>query len=300
MPARRSTLACAVAVATALPVAALPASSAAATESGTSAAAVSGPYVALGDSYASAAGVPGQSAGLCLRSDRNYPSVLARQAGFTGVRDVTCAAAKTKHMTEAQIYPVIGTVNAPQLNAVTADTRLVTLTIGGNDLGASDLGVAEVILKCVSLSFVSPLGAPCKRSYGTTLDGRIASAGSGVASTVREIRRRAPQAKIMVVGYPAVLPENEWDCLFKQPITVYDAAFLRTTVKRLNRTLARQAEANGATFVDTYTPTIGHDICQDPEDRWIEGILPRDPAVPIHPNARGERAMAEATLAALR
>ncbi|MEV8530884.1 SGNH/GDSL hydrolase family protein [Streptomyces sp. NPDC051211] len=294
MPARRSMLAGALAVATALPVAALPASTATAAE------AVSGPYVALGDSYASGAGVPAQSAGLCMRSDRNYPSILARQAGLTGVRDVTCGAAKTKHMTQAHTYPVIGKVNDPQLDAVTADTRLVTLTIGGNDLGASDLGVAEIILKCVSLSFVSPLGAPCKRSYGNTLDERIARAGSGVAGTVQEIRRRAPQAKVMVVGYPAVLPENEWDCLFKQPLTVFDAAFLRNTVKSLNRTLARQAEANGATYVDTYTPTIGHDICQEPEDRWIEGIIPREPAVPIHPNARGERAMAEATLAALR
>ncbi|MFD7262364.1 SGNH/GDSL hydrolase family protein [Streptomyces sp. NPDC059874] len=254
-------------------------------------------YVALGDSYAAGSGVPRQSAGLCLRSDRNYPSLLAARLRAAATVDVTCGGAKTKHMAEPHVYPVIGKVNDPQLNAVTADTELVTLTIGGNDLGSTDAGVAGPILKCVALAQIAPWGSPCAWHYKDTLSYRINDASGRVASTLREIHNRAPRAKIMLVGYPAVLPENEWDCLGKQPVTVFDAAFLRDTVKELNRVLAREAKAGGAVYVDTYTPTIGHDICST--DRWIAGIVPTEPSLPVHPNARGQQALADAVAAAI-
>ncbi|MGW0735532.1 SGNH/GDSL hydrolase family protein [Streptomyces sp. NPDC002851] len=259
-----------------------------------------GLYVALGDSYAAGAGVPDQSAGLCARSDRNYPRLVAAKADITDVRDVTCAGAKIKHMTELQTYPVVGKVNDPQLNAVTAQTKLVTLTIGGNDLGAGDLGMAEVLVKCVALAATDPAGAPCSKSYGNTLSDRIDAVAPAIASAVTQIRERAPEAKVLLVGYPAVLPEDHMDCLFKQPITVNDAAFLRDRIKELNSLLAATAQQSGATYVDTYTPSIGHDICQVPWERWIEGITPHQPAQPIHPNARGQQAMADAVTAALR
>lgn len=259
-----------------------------------------GAYVALGDSYAAGSGIPAQSAGLCFRSDHNYPSLVARQLNPATTRDVTCGAAKVKHMTEPQGYPVVGQVNAAQFEALRADTGLVTLTIGGNDLGAGDLGMAELVVKCVALAATNPVGSPCRKSYGSTLDDRINTTGPRIADTLQEIHRRSPQAKILVTGYPAVLPENEWDCLFVQPVTVHDAAYLRDTLKKLNSTIAEQARANGATYVDVYTPTVGHDICQERSERWVEGIIPSQPTMPVHPNARGEQAMAEAVIEAAR
>ena len=56
----------------------------------------------------------------------------------------------------------------------------------------------------------------------------------------------------------------------------------------------------GATFVDTYTATIGHDACQPPAAKDIEGLIPASLAYPFHPNGRGERVMAARVLAALR
>jgi hypothetical protein len=78
-----------------------------------------------------------------------------------------------------------------------------------------------------------------------------------------------------------------------------DVPCLRATEVALNRTLAREAAANGATFVDTYRATIGHDVCQRPGARWVEGLIPASPAYPFHPNRRGQQAIARQVLAAL-
>ncbi|MER5636270.1 SGNH/GDSL hydrolase family protein [Kitasatospora sp. NPDC002227] len=276
------------------------------------AAAPTGDYVALGDSYAAGAGVPGQSAGLCLRSDHNYGHLVAAALGSTSYTDVTCSAAKINAMTSPQ-YDAFIRVNDPQLNAVNAGTKLVTLGIGGNDLGTSDLGIGEVIATCIAGAVVNPLGTPCHDHYGhgywnwsdwaweygdDTLVDRIDAAAPQLADTLQRIHAKAPDAKVVVVGYPSVLPEDQWSCLGKQPVTVGDVAYLRTVLVKLNSMLADASAANNATYVDTMAPTRGHDVCSD--DRWIEGALPGSPAVPFHPNAKGEQAMADAVLDALR
>jgi len=69
---------------------------------------------------------------------------------------------------------------------------------------------------------------------------------------------------------------------------------------QLNAALAAQAGSAGAAFVDTYTPSIGHDACQLPGTRWVEPVLPLAPAAPVHPNAMGMAGMAAAVLQALR
>ncbi|WP_260609687.1 SGNH/GDSL hydrolase family protein [Streptomyces sp. WAC06614] len=259
-----------------------------------------GEYVALGDSYAAGAGVPAQSAGLCLRSDRNYPSVVAERLRPAVVRDVTCGAAKLAHLTEPQRYPVLGQVNAAQFDALTPGTRLVTMTLGGNDMGEGLLGMGEIVVTCVTVAVVHPFGSPCRSAYGDSLDRRIEAAGPRLAAALQEIHRRSPRARVVVTGYPAILPENPGDCLFRQPVTRSDAAYLRDVIKRLNAEIADRARANGATYADVHTPTLGHDICQAPAQRWIEGVLPHQPAMSVHPNARGEQVMAEAVLASLR
>ncbi|GAA2797358.1 SGNH/GDSL hydrolase family protein [Kitasatospora paracochleata] len=270
-----------------------------------------GKYVALGDSYAAGAGVPHSSAGLCLRSDHNYGHLVAAALGSNSYTDVTCAAAKVEAMTEPQ-YDAFIKVNDPQLNAVTPDTSLITLGIGGNDLGTSDLGVGDVIATCVAGAVVNPFGTPCKDHYADghwswsqwawvwgedTLADRIDAAEPQLAAALQKIHAKAPNAKVLLVGYPSVLPENEWDCAGRQPVTVGDVAYLRGVLNRLNTMLATTAKANNATYVDTQTPTRGHDACSD--DRWIEGALPGSPAVPFHPNATGEQVMATAVLHAL-
>ncbi|MBP0452711.1 SGNH/GDSL hydrolase family protein [Kitasatospora sp. RG8] len=269
-------------------------------------------YVALGDSYAAGAGVPGQSAGLCLRSDRNYGHLVAAALKAGAYTDVTCAAAKVKAMTQPQ-YDAFLRVNDPQLDAVTADTDLVTLGIGGNDLGATDLGLGDLVGVCIAGAVVNPLGTPCKDvfhhgywdwstwswQYGNDdLADRTAAAKPQIADTLQRIHAKAPKARVLLVGYPSVLPADGSKCFLRQPVTAGDVEYMYGVLGNLNAMLKATAAANGATYVDTATPTAGHDVCSD--DRWIEGALPGAPAVPFHPNATGEKVMADAVLAALR
>ncbi|MDH6123941.1 SGNH/GDSL hydrolase family protein [Kitasatospora sp. GP82] len=294
-----------------LAAAALTAFSAPAAHADSAGSGITGNYVALGDSYAAGAGVPGQSAGLCLRSDHNYGHLVAATLGSSSYTDVTCAAAKIKAITSPQ-YDLFIRVNDPQLDAVNADTDLVTLGMGGNELGTSDAGIGDVIATCIAGAVVNPFGTPCHDHYAhghwdlatwswqygdDTLVGRINAAAPQLADALQKIHAKAPNAKVLLVGYPSVLPENARNCLGRQPVTTGDVAYLHGILGQLNTMLATTAAANDATYVDTFTPTKGHDACSD--DRWIEGALPGSPAVPFHPNATGERVMADTVLTAL-
>jgi lysophospholipase L1-like esterase len=249
-------------------------------------------YVALGDSYASGPGIPDQVDANCARSDHNYPSLLARALRSRSFTDVSCGGATTAEMWKPQ-----GT-NPPQLDAVNRRTTLVTVQIGGNDIGFGD-----IIRTCAGVAATDPTGAPCRRYYGSGGTDRLAAAvrdtAPKVAAVLRDIRERAPHARVVVVGYPALLPDSGIGCRPSVPFADGDFAYLRDTEKRLNTMLARQARAARAGYADTYTPGIGHDMCQAPADRWIEPLVPAAPAAPAHPNALGERAMASAVLSRL-
>jgi hypothetical protein len=69
--------------------------------------------------------------------------------------------------------------------------------------------------------------------------------------------------------------------------------------QELNAMLATEAAANNATFVNTYTASIGHDVCKGTGVKWVEGLIPTSPAAPFHPNALGEKSMAQQVAAAL-
>ncbi|MCF7549001.1 SGNH/GDSL hydrolase family protein [Pseudonocardia sp. WMMC193] len=250
-----------------------------------------GRYVALGDSYSAGPLIPPQG-GLppgCLRSGQNFPSVVAAGIGAAEFVDVSCSGATTDDFTAPQNV-VLGQA-PPQFDALTGDEDLVTLTIGGNDIG-----FADIIQRCALTSPLNPLGAGCKDSYGTTLDERISVAGEKVATALAAIVSRAPDATVALVGYPALLPDEGPGCFPVVPFSPGDVAWLRGVEKSLNATLEAQADAAGVTFVDTYTPTIGHDMCQVPGVKWIEGLLPTAPAAPAHPNAQGMQAMGAAVL----
>jgi lysophospholipase L1-like esterase len=193
--------------------------------------------------------------------------------------------------------PVTLGANPPQLNALSASTTLVTLDIGGNDLG-----FASIVIACSGLSLTSPLGSPCKNRYtagGTDqLAQLIARTGPKVAAVLAGIHQRAPQARVLLVGYPDVLPSTGHGCWPAVPIAHGDVPYLRGVETGLNAMLASEAAAGDATFVDTYSDSIGHDFCQPKGVKWVEGLVPTSPAAPVHPNALGEKAMAQQVLAA--
>jgi lysophospholipase L1-like esterase len=264
------------------------------------AASAGGPvYVSLGDSFTSGPLIPFQHGAPadCLRSSHNYPSLVAAAIGASSFTDVSCSGATTADMLAPQSV-ILGT-NPPELNALSPATTVVTLGIGGNDLD-----FANVVIGCSVLSFTSPFGSPCQKHYTSGGTDRLArtitQTAPKVAAVLEDIHQRAPAARVLLVGYPVVLPNSGHGCWPLVPIAFGDVPYLRGVELKLNSMLASEAAAHGATYVNTYTGSIGHDVCQLPGTKWVEGIVPTSIAAPVHPNALGEKAMSRAVLAALR
>jgi len=259
-----------------------------------------GPFVALGDSFAAGDLIPASPAGTpggCLRSSHDYGADAAAALGARYI-DVTCTSATTSSMTQPETV-ALGGVNPPQFGALAPDDSVVTLTIGGADVGYT--GILET---CAALSLTDLFGDPCRRHYtagGTDrLAAAIAATAPKVAAVLRGIHARAPRARVLLVGYPDILPSTGDGCWPEVPFAFGDVPYLRGVEIALNQMLARAAAANGATFVGTYAPTVGHDACQSPAVKDVEGLIPASRAYPFHPNRRGELVMADQVLAALR
>lgn len=261
--------------------------------------AATGPYVSLGDSYTSAPLVPlptGSPIG-CGRSTNNYPSDVARAITPSSFTDVSCGSATTVDMTQPQSVPFGGT-NPPQFNALSPADTLVTVGIGGNDAGL--IGVAET---CLEIDALAPFGSACKNHYTASgSDPNVAAVDATqakVANVLAGIHARAPQARVLIVGYPDDLPVNGTNCWPYVTLSSGDIRYLNSLETRLNGVIASAAGAHGATYVNTFTSSIGHDVCRAPGVAWVNGVVPTSPAYPLHPNQAGERNMANQVLAAL-
>ena len=121
-----------------------------------------------------------------------------------------------------------------------------------------------------------------------------------MAAVLQGIHSRSPAAKIYVVNYPAIFPETGNGCWPQMPVSFSDAPYLRATEQRLNSMLATQAAGNGATLVNWYGASIGHDACKGTSTRWVEPLIPGTLAAPIHPNKNGMQGGASALLAAVK
>jgi lysophospholipase L1-like esterase len=251
-------------------------------------------YVALGDSYAAGPLIPNPLLPLgCLKSSNNYAHLAAPGIGLT-LRDPTCSGATTEDMTNPQNVDPDGP-NPPQFNSLDAETTVVSLTIGGNDIGFSDIA-----LDCVTLN---PFSTPCKNKYNSggkdQIAERIAATAPKVDAVLDGIAERSPSAEVFVVNYAAIFPETGFGCWPQMPIGFGDVPYLRAKQKELNAMLATQAASNGATVVDWYKASIGHDACKGSSTRWVEPVVPSNPAAPIHPNKAGMQGAANALVAAV-
>jgi hypothetical protein len=249
-------------------------------------------YVSLGDSYVSGPLIvpPAFGAPLdCLQSARNYPHLTAATLGLA-LKDVSCSGADTSDFTTAQYSD-----QPPQFNALSSSTQVISVGIGGNDNNLF-LGTLET---CGAEDLVFPFGTPCKATYGKKLSEEITADGPVVGAALHQARVLSPSAKVFVVGYPDILPQSG-NCYPRVPLTTGDVAYLNGMEKELNAMLSTEAAANGATYVDTYTPSIGHDACKAEGTRWIEPVLPESDAISVHPNELGMAADAIDLEAAMR
>ncbi len=243
-------------------------------------------YVALGDSYSAASGVlpPDPSAPVnCLRSTRNFAHVIAGKTAASLV-DVTCGAAETKDFFTAQAPNV-----APQLDALSKDTQLVTMTIGGNDSGV----FINTILQCgaAGLSTLGQ-GSPCKDKYGSSFQDTLRTTTyPALVKTLKAVRAKSPKAKVAILSYPWIMPTSV-GCFDKLPIATGDVPYVRGIQATLNDAVRRAAKVSGATYVDLNKVSNGHDACKPIGVRWVEPVLQGTNPVIVHPNALGESQMA--------
>jgi hypothetical protein len=224
----------------------------------------SGVYVALGDSFASGVGTRSydDASGACLRSAKAYPVVVAERLGLT-LRHKACSGADVAH------------VRDHQLGALSATTSRVTLQVGGNDAGFSD-----VIVTCAQPSWSSDCNAAVDRAQrfiagtlGERLDGLYAL-----------VSRRAPGARVVVVGYPRLFAGE--DCNAGTWFSPKEMERLNTTADQLNARIRERAVAAGFGFVNPTKAYLGHAVCADVE--WVNG-LSKPVRESYHPNVRGQR-----------
>lgn len=252
-------------------------------------------YVALGDSAASgplippSTGTPG-----CLQSGSNYPHVLATLIDAETFTDVSCSGARSENIATEQQQTNSGPIPL-QIDALSPETDLVTITIGGNDVD-----LVSQARGCVNFS-PEPNGTSCADALtagGVDVIGDATSeAASGWGQVFDAIADRAPNAQLLVVGYGTYVRPG--GCYGTQPVWARDADYLQRSVDAMNDALAAQAEEHGARFVDVRDVSVGHDACAAPDERFLEGVIPANPAAPLHPTAAGMAAFAQVVAGSL-
>ncbi|MGA9748272.1 MAG: SGNH/GDSL hydrolase family protein [Nocardioides sp.] len=250
-------------------------------------------YVALGDSYSAASGVLPLDLTAppnCVRSSRSYPHVIAGRVDATLV-DVTCGAADTTHFAGKQ-YPNV----PPQLDALSESTELVTMTIGGNDSSV----FINTIQQCGTVGVLSlGRGNPCQDKYGSSFADTIRETTyPSLVNALAAVHTKAPNAEVAILGYPWIMPRSD-GCFSKMPIAKGDVPYVRGIQRVLNDAVRRAASATGTTYVDLDEVSEGHDACRPIGVRWVEPVLQGTNPVIVHPNALGEREMADQAMRVL-
>lgn len=219
-------------------------------------------YVALGDSYSSGTGTRTylNDGTNCQRSVYAYPSLIATAKGYA-LSFRACSGAK------------IPDVTGGQLAALNTSTNYVTLSVGGNDAG-----FASVLTECALPGWMSN----CNRKIDTAQSYIRNTLPSALSSLYAQVRTKAPNAKVTIVGYPRIF--NGEDCNAFTWFSPQEESRLNQTADQLNALLSSQASAKGFSFANPTGAFIGHAVCDSPE--WLNGL-----SSPIsesyHPNRAG-------------
>jgi lysophospholipase L1-like esterase len=295
-------------------------------------------YVALGDSFSSGIGLGASVNGapaFCERTVDNFPHTIATDLGMT-LTDATCSGATTANVIATPLK-YGKEVAQPQSQKLTRYTDVVTISIGGNDLGFTD-----VTRSCVALSATGPLllssDATCKSVYVKNgddemqkrLDGVVVNGtstrASGLDAAFADIRKKAPNAKVFVVGYPTIMPNASnipadgcfasklsgasLDTLFADdifPFTTIDTEYLNSVESALDRVTHEAATRAGFSYVSNFAGTAAHSACAPTAERWVNAVsvdrsstnaLQLD-ASSLHPDKAGKNFMAKSVSTAI-
>ncbi|MEU0954880.1 SGNH/GDSL hydrolase family protein [Streptomyces niveus] len=256
-------------------------------------------WAALGDSYTAGVFVGDPQPALgdasrdgCDRTTDAYPDVVDQElAEFppgkpVHLTNVSCGAATIADIATAKQKPISPvqppeggwTAVAPQTERAKLgdETDVVTIGIGGNSLP-----FGGVLLKCLEQGVA---GKSCRDHYTNPPEGeesiedKLARVQDEYIEMLARVHQAAPNAKVITVGYPAVLPDSGSDCnrlalTEVGSITHADVDWLREDVlKKLNSTIQRVTDFFGDRYVDVYSSSVGHDACQPADTKWVEGI----------------------------
>ena len=221
-------------------------------------------YVALGDSYSSGLGAGGYlaSSGSCERSANAYPEQWAARNSPASFVSAACSGATTASVLRGQV------------SALNVRTTLVSITIGGNDAG-----FATVMETCVLSSSRSCLKAVAKaeRFIAASLPGRL-------NRTLATIRADAPNARVVVIGYPELYDlSKSGSCL---GLSAADRTALDRGADALDRALSAAAARHGDVFADVRGTFAGHEICDSAG--WLNAIDIFALSSSYHPTASGQ------------
>ncbi len=220
-------------------------------------------YVALGDSYSSGVGSGSYTSesGDCKRSTLAYPQLWANAHAPSSFSFTACSGART------------GDVVANQLGPLNADTGLVSISIGGNDAGFSDVMTTCVLdSESTCLSRIDEANA----YIDSTLPGNLDNAYSAISS-------KAPSAHVVVLGYPHFY-ELGGDCA--AGLTEAERTAVNNASDHLNSVTEQRAAAYGFTFGDVTSAFTGHEICSG--DEWLHSVDWLDIGQSYHPTAEGQ------------
>ncbi|MBT0568525.1 SGNH/GDSL hydrolase family protein [Williamsia sp. CHRR-6] len=252
-------------------------------------------YVALGSSYAAGPDSHGIVDEKCLRTANDYPHQVAA-AWRMDLTDVTCSGSTIDNILS---MPQRNRAQAPQIEAVTADTDLVTITTGGNDVNyigrltsASCLNVLQTDASQILSQRCRPqTNLPDATDPATQLDYRELE--RGLVQVVAAVKARAPKAVVMIVDYLPVVDVSR-TCA-SVPLTREQLVQTVQTYNALIGATRAAAAASGALLVDASAQGANHTACS--AEPWVYGY--RRPA-PYHPNRAGRQAMAGMVIDALR
>ncbi len=244
-----------------------------------------GVYVALGSSYASGPDHTRISNNPCLRTPDNYPNQVAKALRMRLI-DASCSGATTANIVDVAQR----SGGRPQVDAVTPDTALVTITSGGNDINyigrllamsCADVihRVHPVVAQLTQTCSGRPIPAPPSAAAYDVVRRELVDA-------VRVVRSRAPGAKVLIVDYPPALVAGEKSCA-RLPLTVEQAAQTVEIFDKLADATATAAQQSGAQLVRASVAGAAHTVCS--ADPWLGGFAP---PIPYHPNARGKSGVA--------
>lgn len=222
--------------------------------------------VSLGDSYTAGSwtGTTVRSpAAFCAQSAVNYPRQLAAALAMT-LSDASCNGARTSNVAQPQAAQ--GEVAPAQLTAIRPDTALVTIALGVNDNG-----LFGALVGCSRFTPAGLGSAPCRERIlrdSANPVSQIPSVTSGLVRDILAIKARAPQARIILLGYPKILPDGD-QCPERWPIATGDAAWFNQSLDQLDIAIADAAGQTHSQFIDLRPVTAAHTVCAD--DPWFNG-----------------------------